>query len=84
MSDADIESAKETLAEFYERWFFEPTYRILSDHLMAYVTSGCDPEEVKQIPDRIRRVRPDAVRSAFERYFLGVQPLLIILPRVTP
>jgi predicted Zn-dependent peptidase len=80
MSGADIERARESLASFYERWFFEPTYRILADHLVAYAATGRDPEEVKMIPSQIRRVRSSAVRAAFDRYLLKVQPDVVILP----
>jgi hypothetical protein len=84
MSDAEIVSAREALARFYQRWFFEPTYRIFSDHLMGYLATGRDPELVKRIPDQIRRVQPEAVRSAVDRYLLRVEPLVVILPRGAP
>lgn len=81
MSDAEIEMAKESFASFYERWFFEPTYRILSDHLMAYAVAGRNPERIKDIPAQIRAVRPAAVREVFDRYLVRVQPNVVILPR---
>lgn len=80
MSDESINSVKESLASFYERWFFEPTYRILADHLMAYAVSGRDPNEVKLIPSRIRELKPAAVRSAFDRYFINAPLNVVILP----
>jgi predicted Zn-dependent peptidase len=80
MNDAMIGAAKESLASFYERWFFEPTYRILGDHLMAYVATGRDPNNVKLIPTQIRRVRAGAVRDAFDRYFLQAPANIVILP----
>jgi predicted Zn-dependent peptidase len=83
MSDAAVDAARENLASFYERWFFEPTYRILGDHLMAYAVTGRDPDKVKLIPSQIRRVRASTVRDAFDRYFLGAPVNIVILPRVT-
>ena len=80
MSDKEIDEAKENLASFYERWFFEPTYRVLADHLMAYAASGRHPEEVKRIPSQIRRVRPADVRAAFNRYYLKAPSNVAILP----
>ena len=80
MSDAEIEMAKESFASFYERWFFEPTYRILSDHLMAYAVLGRNPERIKDIPAQIRAVRPAAVREVFDRYLVRIQPNVVILP----
>ena len=80
MTDAEIEQARERLASFYERWFFEPMYRTLSDHLMAYAATGRDPRLVKEIPAQIRRVQPSAVRAAFDRYLLGVRANIVILP----
>jgi predicted Zn-dependent peptidase len=80
MSDAEIEIAKENLASFYERWLFEPLYRVLSDHLMAYVATGRDPNLVKQIPSQIRRIRPSAVRDAHDRYFVKGPSNVVILP----
>lgn len=84
MSDTEIERARQSLASFYERWFFEPTYRVLSDHLMAYASTGRDPAQVKNIPAQIRRVPAAAVRAAFDRYLLQVQPNVVILPASTP
>jgi len=80
MSDKAIDTAKERLASFYEQWFFEPTYRILGDHLMAYAVTGRDPDRVKQIPNEIRRVKPLQVRRAFDRYLLKAKSNVVILP----
>lgn len=80
MTSDDINAAKESLAGFYERWFFEPTYRILSDHLMAYAVLGRNPSDVKKIPAQIRSVRPSDVRKVFDRYLLGASPNVVILP----
>ncbi len=80
MSDKDIDVAKKSLASFYERWFFEPTYRVLADHLMAYVATGRNPQEVKLIPSQVRRVKPAAVRAAFEKYFLKAESNVVVLP----
>jgi len=83
MNDASVGAAKESLASFYERWFFEPTYRILGDHLMAYAVTGRDPDKIKLIPSQIRRVRAQAVRDAFDRYFLRAPANIVILPPVS-
>jgi hypothetical protein len=80
MTDEDIELARESLASFYERWFFEPTYRVLADHLMAYAATGRNPEDIKSIPSRIRQVKPSAVRDAFNRSFLKTRSNIVILP----
>jgi hypothetical protein len=80
MSDEAIDTAKESLASFYEQWFFEPTYRILGDHLMAYAATGRDPNRVKLIPHEIRRVKPSEVRRAFDRYLLKAKSNVVILP----
>ena len=84
MSDADIARARESLASFYDRWFFEPTYRILADHLMAYAATGRNPQDVRNIPSTIRGTSPAAVRKAFDRYVLSVEPDIVIQPRQTP
>ena len=80
MSDAEIEKARESLASFYERWYFEPTYRIVSDHLMVYAVTGRDPRDVLKIPAEIRQVRPADVRKAFDRYLTKATPNVVILP----
>jgi len=80
MRDTDIDEAKEGLASFHERWFFEPNYRILSEHLMAYSATGRDPEQVKQLPAQIRMVRNSDVRSAIDRYLINAQSNVVILP----
>jgi predicted Zn-dependent peptidase len=80
MSDAEIVAAREHLASFYERWFFEPNYRILSDHLAFYAMTGADPRSALAIPSRIRAVRPEEVRRAVERYLLRVAPVTVVLP----
>jgi predicted Zn-dependent peptidase len=81
MSDADIEAARSSLAAFYERWFFEPTYRVLADHLMAYASTGRDPALVKQIPSQIRRVKASDVRKAFDTRLLSSPFNIVILPK---
>ena len=80
MSDTEIERARESLASFYERWLFEPTYRILGDHLMAYAVTGRDPAQVRSIPSEIRAVKSSAVRRAFDRYFLNAPFSVVVLP----
>jgi predicted Zn-dependent peptidase len=80
MTDADIRAARESLASFHERWFFEPYYRIISDYLMAYGVAGRDPRDVKKLPDEIRNVAPSQVRSAFDRYLLHAPSDIVILP----
>jgi predicted Zn-dependent peptidase len=84
MSDEVINAAKENLASFYERWFFEPTYRVLADHLMAFATTGRDPNDVKLIPSMIRQVKPSAVRAAMKRYFIDAPSNVVILPPEPP
>lgn len=81
MSDAAIEAAKEKLARFYEGWLFEPDYRILGDHLIAYYASGLDPRGVTDIPTAIRQVRAGAVRAALDRHLREVRPLVVVLPK---
>jgi predicted Zn-dependent peptidase len=81
LSDSDIERAKESLASYYERWFFEPTYRVLADHLMAFAGTGREPNEVKNIPALIRAAKASDVRKAFDRYLLKVEPDIVILPK---
>jgi hypothetical protein len=55
--------------------------RVLADHLTAYVASGRDPEQVKNIPAQIRGVRPAAVRDAFDRYLMRVPANVVIVQR---
>ncbi|HEY0113405.1 MAG TPA: insulinase family protein [Allosphingosinicella sp.] len=81
LSDTAIEAAKAKLAAFYEAWLLEPRHRTLGEHLMAYYATGRSPEQVKDIPDRIRKVRPADVRAAFQRRLQAVEPLVVILPR---
>jgi hypothetical protein len=80
MSDEQIAHARERLASYYERWFFEAKYRVLSDHLMAYAATGRDPARVRNIPDEIRRVQPAAVRSALARCLIDAPSNVVILP----
>ncbi|MFL5488988.1 MAG: insulinase family protein, partial [Gemmatimonadaceae bacterium] len=80
LSEEQVAEARDSLAAYYERWMFEPTYRILSDHLMAYAATGRDPANVRNIPAEIRRVRPEAVRSALERYLIDAPSNVVILP----
>lgn len=80
MTDSDIVAARDHLADFHERWFFEPTYRVFSDHLAAYAFSGHEFESVKDIPRQIRAVEPAPVRRAFDRYFMRANPSIIVLP----
>jgi len=80
MSDAEVNAAKEGLASFHERWFFEPNYRILSEHLMAYAATGRNPEQVKELPSQILRVRASDVRSALDRYLINAESDVVILP----
>jgi predicted Zn-dependent peptidase len=79
-SDEAINAVKENLASFYERWFFEPTYRVLADHLMAFAATGRDPNDVKLIPSMIRQVKPSEVRAALKRYFVDAPSNVVILP----
>jgi hypothetical protein len=81
MSDAAVDAAKAKLADFYGRWMLEPDYRILGDHLIAYYASGLSPDQIKEVPARIRRLRPAQVRAAFDRHLLRVEPLVVVLPR---
>ncbi|MFL5638948.1 MAG: M16 family metallopeptidase [Gemmatimonadaceae bacterium] len=80
MSDKQVDAARDNLAAYYERWMFEPTYRVLSDHLMAYAATGRNPADVKNIPADIRRVRPASVRRALERYLIDAPSNVVILP----
>jgi predicted Zn-dependent peptidase len=80
LSDAAIRDAREKLAAFYETWMFEPTYRILADHLAASTFAGRDPAEVKNITARLRAVKANDVRRVFDKYLLRPRPLLIVLP----
>lgn len=80
MSDAEVNAAREGLASFHERWFFEPNYRVLSEHLMAYAATGRNPEKVKELPSQIRRVRASDVRAALDRYLIGAESDVVILP----
>jgi predicted Zn-dependent peptidase len=80
MTDAEIRAAREGLASFHERWFFEPNYRIVSDYMVAYAATGRDPRDVKKLPSEIRAVSPSDVRSAFDRYLLQAKTDVVILP----
>jgi predicted Zn-dependent peptidase len=82
LGDTMIETARDKLAAYYDRWLVEPRHRTLAEHLMAYQVTGRSPSEVKQIPSGIRRVRPVEVRRAFERRLLAVEPLVVVLPRI--
>lgn len=84
LGDAAIETAKRQLAAFYEAWLLEPNGRIIADHMVAFAAAGRDPATLLGIPEAIRAVRPAAVRAAFRRNLLQVDPLAVVLPPMPP
>ncbi|HEX9931340.1 MAG TPA: insulinase family protein [Allosphingosinicella sp.] len=84
LGDGAIETAKAQLASYYETWLLEPNARVIADHMVALAATGRDPAAVLGIPDAIRAVRPAAVRAAFRRHLLNVDPIAVVLPPAPP
>jgi predicted Zn-dependent peptidase len=82
-SDAAIGAAKQRLAAYYPRWFLEPDFRIVSDHLAALEMSGQDPATLNDLPRGIAAVDPNMVRRMLDRMIAAPRLLVVVTPKIT-